>query len=156
MPAVIGGCRASRAFAPAWDAFVGAWTGDSTTAGLVATFAYELGGDVLTHRARGPSARDAEAHDILMTFYPRPGGQAADAFLFDNAGQAMPWEARWSGDARALVMNSVPEPGEPRWRLTWRFDGIDTLATCLESTAPDARARTERVRATLSRAAPRR
>jgi len=160
-PRRAGRARASSEFGPEWDALVGRWLGHEASASvsagdLVATFDYELDGGVMTHRAHGGVSTEAAPaglpHEALMTFFPRAGGRDADAVRYDNAGQATRVEATWSDDGRALALTSLPEPGEARWRWTWRFEDAATLRTRLEHAAPGRDNFETRVRGTLRRA----
>src|SRR5262249_47639053 len=87
--------RAPTAFAPVWDALVGRWLGDGGTQDAngvkgATSFAYELDGRVLTRRnvADYPPAggRAGRHHEDLMTIYPAPDGQHAEAMYYDNEG----------------------------------------------------------------------
>jgi len=137
--------RAPTAFAPVWDALVGRWLGDGGTqdaSGVkgATSFAYELDGRVLTRRnvadyppAGGHAGRH---HEDLMTIYPAPDGQHAEAMYYDNEGHVIHYAATWASDGRSLVMLSFPEDGAPRFRLTYRFVGLDRLAIDFDVAPP--------------------
>ena len=151
------GERASQDFAPAWDALLGRWLGEadgpaSAAEGLVATFDYELDGGVLTHRAQASAPPGVTPYEVLMTFFPRPGGREADAVRFDNSGQALDLAGAWSADGRNLEMSSQPQADEPCWRLTWHFVDHDIVDTRLETAAAGTDAFLLHERGTLRRA----
>ena len=136
-----GGAPAASGFAPEWDALVGRWFGDGAPGTFAsATFRYELGGRVLTRRGIARDAATGARHEDLMTIYPAPDGRGAEAMYHDRDGHVIHYAATWSHDGRSLVMLSVPEPGSPRYRLTWRLDDADTLVTSLEIAPPDTEA----------------
>jgi hypothetical protein len=133
-----GGETAASGFAPEWDALVGRWFGDGAPGIFAsATFRYELGGRVLTRRGIARDAATGARHEDLMTIYPAADGRDAEAMYHDRDGHVIHYAATWSRDGRSLVMLSVPEPGSPRYRLTWRLADADTLATSLQIAAPD-------------------
>jgi hypothetical protein len=147
-------------FGPPWEALVGRWRGEERAAGisageLVATFDFELGGGVMTHRACGGApalSPGSLPHEALMTFFPRAGGRDADAVRYDNAGHALCLEATWSADGRGLVATSPAEAGEARWRWTWQLQDADTLYTRQERAATGCDDFATQASATLRRA----
>jgi hypothetical protein len=137
--------RAPTVFAPVWDGLVGRWLGEGDTKDArgvqgAASFAYELDGRVLTRRnvADYPPAngRAGLHHEDLMTIYPAPDGLHAEAMYYDNEGHVIHYAATWASDGRSVVLLSFPEENAPRFRLTWRFIGLDRLATDFDVAAP--------------------
>jgi hypothetical protein len=131
---------AATSFAPEWDALVGRWFGDGTPGSFEsAYFRYELGGRVLTRRGIAHDA-DGARHEDLMTIYPAADGRDAEVMYHDRDGHVIHYAVTWSADRRGLVLLSLPEAGAPRYRLTWRLDGADTLVTSLEIAPPGSEA----------------
>jgi hypothetical protein len=138
-------------FAPVWDSLVGRWLGQGDAAspaeGAVtgaASFAYDLDGRVLVRRnvADYPATKGHAGlhHEDLMTIYPAPDGLHAEAMYYDNEGHVIHYAATWASDGRSLVMLSFPEDGAPRYRLTWRFAGLDKLALTFDVAPPGSTA----------------
>jgi hypothetical protein len=133
-----GGTAIASAFGPEWDPLVGRWFGDAgmPDAFAFATFRYELGGRVLMRHGLAREPGCGARHEDLMTIYPAADG-GAEAMYHDRDGHVIHYMATWSYDRSSLVMLSVPEPGAPRYRLTWHLDEPDTLETCLEIAPAD-------------------
>ena len=95
----------------------------------------ELQGKILTRRnwAQSPATKDhpASRHDDVMLIYDQAGTKPLRAFYFDNEGHAIEYTVEVTGDSVAFTSSAVP--GEPRYRLTYRRTGTETLSGRFET-----------------------
>lgn len=134
--------RAEVPFGPAWQALVGAWTGEgdgSPGAGAgSASFRFELEGRVLVRRSTSdyPAAegRPAVHHEDLLVFHS-PAGGTASADYWDNEGHVIRYAATWSADGKVLTLVSDGAGGGPRYRLVYGFP-VPNRATVSFEVAP--------------------
>ncbi|GLH68696.1 hypothetical protein GETHPA_02290 [Geothrix rubra] len=131
--------------APAADPFaplrflLGTWTGEGGgRPGQLsgeATFSLELDGHALVRRswAETPAApgRAASRHEDRLTVYPEGGGLRA--LYVDNEGHVIHYTV--TGSAEGAVFLGDAGPG-PRFRLTYRRTGTDTVALAFDIAQP--------------------
>ena len=75
------------------------------------------------NRAEYPAAKDRPAvvHEDLMVIYP----DAKRAIYFDSEGHVINYAIE--ADGKSAVFVSEPDPAAPRYRLTYRTTGADTI-----------------------------
>lgn len=131
--------------APAPDPFaplrflLGTWVGEGGgrpgQASGEATFSLELDGHALVRRswAETPATqgRAASRHEDRITVYPEAG--ALRALYVDNEGHVIHYAVTAVPDGAVLL--SEPGPG-PRFRLTYRRAGADTVALAFDIAPP--------------------
>jgi hypothetical protein len=124
---------------------VGEWTGEgggsSTGQGMgTYTFLPELDGKVLVRRnsADYPAAngRPAVHHEDVMTVYLESEGRAPEAIYFDNEGHVIHYTLEIDSAGKVVRFVSPPQPGQPRYRLTYRETANGVVAGQFEVAPP--------------------
>jgi hypothetical protein len=89
-------------------------------------------------RAEYPATKDRPAfvHDDLTIVYPQPGTDRLRAIYFDNEGHVVNYSVEISGDRSTVQFLSDPSVSGPRFRLTYRRTGEDTLGIQFEISPP--------------------
>jgi hypothetical protein len=89
-------------------------------------------------RAEYPATKDrpAFANDDLTILYPQPGTGLLRAIYFDNEGHVVNYTVEVSGDRSTVQFVSDPSVSGPRFRLTYRRTGEDSLAIQFEISKP--------------------
>ena len=94
----------------------------------------ELGGKILVRRNRAEYAatkdRAAFVHEDLMVIYP----DAKRAVYFDSEGHVIHYTIE--ADGKSAVMVSEPDASAPRYRLSYRSAGADSLSILFEVAPP--------------------
>jgi hypothetical protein len=67
-----------------------------------------------------------------MILYPQPGTGLLRAIYFDNEGHVVNYSVEVSADRSTVQFVSVPSVSGPRFRLTYRRTGEDTLGIQFE------------------------
>jgi hypothetical protein len=130
-----------------WKGFqflIGEWTGGggSSTGQGSGTFSFQMDvdGKVLMRRnhAGYPAAKDkpAVSHDDLMMIYSEGDDKAPEAVYADSEGHVIHYESEVSSDGTRVRFLSRALPGAPRYRLTYRKTGSDTLEGQFEVAPP--------------------
>jgi hypothetical protein len=122
----------------------GEWTGEgggSTGPGAGAyTFLPELDGTVLVRRntADYPAAngRPAIHHEDVMTVYREAADKAPEAIYFDNEGHVIHYAVEIDPAAKTARFLSPVQPGQPRYRLTYRETAPGVVAGMFEIAPP--------------------
>ena len=127
--------------AGAWDSLhflEGEWIGEGSgqpgqgTGGF--SLRRELDGKILVRRNRAeyPATKDRPAylHEDLMVIYP----DAKRAVYFDSEGHVIHYAIE--ADGKSAVFVSEPDPAAPRYRLTYRTTGADTISILFEVSQP--------------------
>ena len=131
----------------AWEPFeflIGTWTGEGGggpgegTGGF--SFQYELDGKVLVrkNRAEYPKTKDrpAASHEDLMIIYHESPGGPFRAEYFDTEGHVIHYAINFSKDHdRIEFLSDAGAPG-PRYRLTNRRTGKDSISIKFEIAPP--------------------
>ena len=122
---------------------VGEWVGEGGgepgqgTGGF--SFQYDLQEKILVRRnyARYPATkgRPAYAHDDLMIMYAEPGRSGWQAIYFDNEGHVIHYVVSIPADGIWEFLSEA-QPARPRYRLTYRETGADTLTIKFEIAPP--------------------
>ena len=124
---------------------VGEWSGEggggSPGQGAGAySFLPELGGKVLVRRnvADYPASNGNPAvhHEDLMTIYLEGDGKALEAIYFDNEGHVIHYIIEANPASKVARFVSPPQPGQPRYRLTYRETAKDLVAGQFEVAPP--------------------
>jgi hypothetical protein len=124
----------------AW--LVGDWTGagsgDPGRASGDFSFQPDLQGKILVRKsfAEYPASADkpAHRHNDLMVVYVE--GNGLRAMFFDNEGHVIPYTIDAPGEGSAVTFLSDSTPSAPRFRLTYRRTGDNTLAGTFEIAPP--------------------
>jgi len=125
---------------------IGDWTGEggggSTGSGSGAfSFQPEVAGQVLIRRngADYPASNGKPAyhHEDLMMIYTEGSGKAPEAVYADSEGHVIHYQAEVASDPPSVRFISRPAAGEPRYRLSYRQTGADTLTGQFEVAPPD-------------------
>ncbi|MBI3698478.1 MAG: hypothetical protein HY238_27010 [Acidobacteria bacterium] len=102
------------------------------------SFQLDLEGKVLVRRNRADypasAGRAAFHHEDLMVIYPESEGKAIRAIYFDNEGHVIRYEAEFVGEAVRFL--SEASASGPRYRLTYRKTGSDTVTVDFEIAPP--------------------
>ena len=126
-----------------WDPFsflLGEWVGEGGGGPGQGTGAFsfhiELGGKLLIRRNRTdfPATKDrlASTHEDLMIVYRDPTGSGLRAVYFDNEGHVIHYAAGFLEDRSSVQFVSDASPSAPRFRLTYRKTGSDTVRATFE------------------------
>jgi hypothetical protein len=93
---------------------------------------------VRKNHAEYPATKDRPAfrHDDLTIVYQQPGTDRLRALYFDNEGHVIEYAVEASGDRSTVQFLSEPAPSTPRYRLTYRRTGDETVAIKFEISAP--------------------
>jgi len=110
---------------------VGEWTGEgggSVGQGMgVFSFQPELGGKILVRRntADYPAANGNPAthHEDILTVYLEAEGRAPEAIYFDSEGHVIHYSVEIDPAGKSVRFVSLAQPGQPRYRLTYRDAG---------------------------------
>jgi hypothetical protein len=122
---------------------LGEWVGEGSgepgqgTGGF--SFQPDLQGKILVRRnyARYPASKDrpAYAHDDLLIVYAEPGRIGWQAVYFDNEGHVIHYAVSIPAVGIWEFLSEV-QPDRPRYRLTYRKAGADTLTLKFEIAPP--------------------
>jgi hypothetical protein len=123
---------------------VGDWTGkggSKTEQGMGAfSFQFELQGAVLVRRnvADYPATAQKPAvhHEDLMVIYSDPQTKSLQATYFDNEPHVIHYAVEMSADGDTVTFVSDEAASQPRFRLTYRKTGDDTVAGRFEIAPP--------------------
>jgi hypothetical protein len=124
---------------------IGEWTGEgggtSTGQGMGAySFLPELDGKVFVRRnsADYPAAngRPAIHHEDVMTVYLEGDGKAPEAIYFDNEGHVIHYAIEVDAAGKSARFVSPAQPGQARYRLTYRETARDVVAGLFEIAPP--------------------
>jgi len=129
---VLGPGRESVTAPAGWEAFLGRWVDkdkDGAIRGIV-SFTAALEGRMVVRR--GALVARGARHEDLMLITPAEDGRGAECMYMDSAGYAIRYLATWTDGGRCLELASDSDAGEPRYRLTWRFDDPDTMRVTFE------------------------
>jgi hypothetical protein len=111
------------------------------------SFSRDLQQRVLVRRSHAeyPAAqgRPAIVHDDLMVVYAPGEAGTPQAIYFDNEGHVIQYRVELDGAAvpaerRSATFISDAAPGIPRYRLTYRMTGADTVDIKFEIAPPDS------------------
>ena len=138
-------CAAAAQPADPWQPLrflVGEWTaeGDGAPGQASGAFSFQLDleAKVLVRRNRAdyPAAanRPALHHEDLMVIYPEPAARIFRAVYFDNEGHIIHYQAEAVGDTLRFLSEAAA--AQPRYRLTYRPTGRDTLTVDFEIAPP--------------------
>ena len=88
--------------------------------------------------AEYPATKDRPAfrHDDLTIVYQQPGTDRLRAVYFDNEGHVIEYAVEVSGDTNTVRFVSEPAASSPRYRLTYRLTGDETVAIQFEISPP--------------------
>jgi hypothetical protein len=125
---------------------IGDWVGEGgggSTGQGSGTFSFRLdiAGKVLIRRnvADYPAANGKPAihHEDLMMIYAEAAGKTPEAVYVDSEGHVIHYESESSAASALVRFTSLAAVGAPRYRLTYRQTGEDTLAGQFEVAPPD-------------------
>jgi hypothetical protein len=110
-------------------ALVGTWEGVGGGApgagGGEFSFKPDLGDQIIVRKnhTEYPAAegRPAAIHDDLMIAYQDDSSRAVHAIYFDNEGHVINYAVESSPDGKTVTFLSDPQPGAPRFRLTYEM-----------------------------------
>lgn len=93
---------------------------------------------VRKNRAEYPATRNRPAfsRDDLAIVYQQPGTDRLRAVYFDNEGHVIEYAVEVSGDRSTVQFLSEPAASNPRYRLTYRRTGNETVAIKFEISPP--------------------
>jgi hypothetical protein len=130
--------NAMQSLAGQWGGVGGGQPGQASRGGF--SFATDLQGAVLVRKsfAEFPASqtRPAFRHDDLTIVYRGAQGSAPHATYFDNERHVIEYAISTSSDGRRIEWLSVPQAGQPRFRLTYIFTSLDSLKLRFEIAAP--------------------
>ena len=138
-------CAWGQQSADRWKDFrflIGDWKGEgggaSTGPGAGAyTFLPELDGKILVRRSSSDYAGNpATHHEDVMTVYRESEAESPRAVYFDNEGHVIHYRIEVDAAAKTVRFISLPRPGEPRYRLTYRETAKDVVAGLFEVAPP--------------------
>lgn len=88
--------------------------------------------------AEYPATKDRPAfrHDDLTIVYQQPGTDRLRAVYFDSEGHVIEYAVDISGDRGTVQFLSEPAASSPRFRLTYRRTGDETVAIKFEIAPP--------------------
>jgi len=118
---------------------VGEWEAIDRPAGEIGAFTFKVAVQdhviVRTNEAvyAATAGRPASRHDDLMVIYAERG--AIKAEYFDNEGHVIRYAVQ-PRDRNEVVFVSEPNPGEPRYRLTYTSKTSGTLLGTFEIASP--------------------
>jgi hypothetical protein len=123
---------------------VGDWTGkggSKAEQGKGAfSFQFELQGTVLVRRnvADYPATAEKPAvhHEDLMVIYSDPQTKSLQAMYFDNEPHVIHYAVEVAADGDTVTFVSDEVASQPRFRLTYRKTGEETVAGKFEIAAP--------------------
>jgi hypothetical protein len=111
----------------AWDMLIGEWIADEghgepgTATAASFSFSLDLDRRILVRRDHSEYAatneRPATRHDGLMIIYAQAPARFT-ATSFDNEGHVIEYAVEIASPSR-IVFTSPPQPGQPRYRLTY-------------------------------------
>jgi hypothetical protein len=134
---------APAAWAPL-EFLLGEWIGEGGGAPGQGTGGFSFQPDleqkilVRKNRAEYPTTKDRPAfrHDDLTIVYQQPGAERLRAIYFDNEGHVIDYAVEVSGDRSTVQFVSEPSTSNPRYRLTYRRTGDETVAIKFEISPP--------------------
>jgi hypothetical protein len=104
------------------------------------SFHPDLGQNILVRNSRAdyPATKDRPAfsHADLMIVYREPAGNRLRAIYFDNEGHVINYAVEPSKDGSTVQFLSDVLPSSPRYRLTYRKTGPDTVTLKFEIAPP--------------------
>jgi hypothetical protein len=123
---------------------VGEWAGEGGGApgqGMGAySFLPELDGKILVRRnvADYPAANGNPPvhHEDVMTIYLETAGKPPEAIYFDSEGHVIRYSVEVDAGGKSVRFISPAQPGQPRYRLTYRETGRDQVAGQFEVAPP--------------------
>ena len=105
------------------------------------SFSIDLQGAVLVRKnhAEYPATKDraAYAHDDLMVVYLDSATKQKRAFYTDSERHVIQYAATLSSDGRTVIFLSDPQPGSPRYRLTYTESQPGHLRIAFEIASSD-------------------
>ena len=130
-----------------WDPvqfLVGDWVGEGTgTPGQGSgafSFTWDLDRKVMvrTSSADYPATKDRPAlsHRDLMIMYENPATRKLEAIYFDNEGHVINYAVELSREPGLVQLTSPAAPSSPRYRLTFKNTGSDSLSLRFEIAPP--------------------
>jgi hypothetical protein len=123
---------------------VGDWTGEGggSPGQGVGEFSFrpDLQGRILVRKsfADYPAAKDRPAfrHDDLTIVYRESDGGPLRAIYFDNEGHVINYAVELSREPDLVQLTSPAAPSSPRYRLTFKNTGSDSLSLRFEIAPP--------------------
>jgi len=104
------------------------------------SFEFDLQRHILVRRNRADypasNGQSASRHDDLMVIYAARPGQPVEAVYFDSEGQVIRYERDTVSEGSVLRLVSRAQADTPRYRLTYRKTGTDTLEGEFEIAPP--------------------
>lgn len=133
-PVMMQQARSESGWAP-FSFLLGEWVGEGGGGPGQGTGAFwfhvELEGKILVRRNRTdfPATKDrpASTHEDLMVVYKDPAGGGLRAVYFDNEGHVIHYAVGLLEDPSSVQFVSDAAPSAPRFRLTYRKTGSDTV-----------------------------
>ena len=123
---------------------LGEWTGEGggQPGQGSGTFSFlpDLNEKILVRKNRSdyPATKDRPAftHTDLMTIYREPGAVKFRAIYFDTEDHVIHYTVEPSADGQVVQFIGDSSPANPRFRLTYRKTGADTLSIRFEIAMP--------------------
>jgi hypothetical protein len=142
---LLAGARGLQASSDSWQPFqflLGTWVGEGSgqpgKGSGEFTLAPDLGGKILVRKNHSDIAaaggRPAATHDDLMIIYPGEKGKSPRAIYFDNEGHVINYTV--TSSPGELVFLSEAAASAPRFRLTYKKTGDDTVSIKFEFAPP--------------------
>jgi hypothetical protein len=127
-----------------WHFIIGEWVGEGGGKAGQSTgsfsFDFDLQKRILVRKSNAnyPAATDkpAYAHNDLMVIYKEPSN-STEAIYFDNEGHVIKYSVKFSDDQNSIIFLSIPQPGEPIYRLTYVKINNQKLNIKFETAQPE-------------------
>jgi hypothetical protein len=116
---------------------IGEWTGEGSGGAGAYSFLPDLGGRILVRRNVADYPGNPPVHhEDVMTVYFEGEGAAPQAIYFDSEGHVIRYAMEIDPAGKLARFVSPQQPGQPRYRLTYRETGKDLVAGLFEVAPP--------------------